>query len=75
MRLIKFGTLLTFVIFLTFGSLTLDSIAEEEPDCTHIKNDTLTGNLKYFMCKRKSDKIDKDGNFKEGLFNIFKKKS
>ena len=49
------------------------AIAEDKVDCTKIKNDTLVGNLKYLMCKKNSDKIDKDGNFKKGTFNIFKK--
>ena len=33
------------------------------------------GNLKYMMCKKGSDKLDKDGNFKKGSWNIFKKKT
>ena len=41
--------------------------------CSKIKNDTLAGNLKFIMCKRGSNKIDADGNFKEGTFNILKK--
>ena len=69
MKLIK---LITVLIFLT--SFAFSSFAAEKTDCTHIKNNTLVGNVKNFMCKRNSDKLDKDGNFKKGLFSIFKKK-
>ena len=47
--------------------------AEDKPDCSKISNDTLVGNLKYVLCKKNSDKIDKDGNFKKGTFKFFKK--
>ena len=51
----------------------LSIVAQVKKDCSMIKNDTIAGNLKYIMCKRGSDKLDKDGNFKKGTFNIFKK--
>ena len=70
MKILK---LIAVLIFLT--TFSTFSFAEEKPDCSQIKNNTLVGNLKTFMCKRNSDKLDKDGNFKEGLFKIFKKKS
>ena len=70
MRLIKF---ITIAIFLNIFSLNV--FADEKADCSKIKNDTLMGNLKYMMCKKGSDKLDKDGNFKKGSWNIFKKKS
>ena len=70
MKLIK---LIAILFFLT--SYVTYTSAEEKTDCSQIKNDTLVCNIKNFMCKRNSDKLDKDGNFKEGLFKIFKKKS
>lgn len=68
MKKIKYVFLITFLF-----ALYSKAIAEDKVDCTKIKNDTLVGNLKYLMCKKNSDKIDKDGNFKKGTFNIFKK--
>tara|TARA_B100000029_G_scaffold515341_1_gene621850 strand:+ start:867 stop:1121 length:255 start_codon:yes stop_codon:yes gene_type:complete len=69
MKLIKIITIFAFLsLFSTY------SIAEEKTDCSKIKNTTLVGNLKTFLCKRGSDKLDEDGNFKKGLFNPFKKK-
>ena len=38
-----------------------------------IKKDTGVNWLKSALCKRGSDKLDADGNFKEGTFNILKK--
>ena len=58
------------IFIISFANL---SKAEVKKDCSMIKNDTIAGNLKYIMCKRGSDKLDKDGNFKKGTFNIFKK--
>ena len=58
------------IFIISFSNL---SKAEVKKDCSMIKNDTISGNLKYIMCKRGSDKLDKDGNFKKGTFNIFKK--
>ena len=69
MKLIKIITILTFL-----SLLSTNGIAEEKTDCAKIKNTTLVGNLKTFLCKRGSDKLDEDGNFKKGLFNPFKKK-
>ena len=70
MKLTKLASILIFITSLSFGAF-----AEEKPDCSKITNDTLVGNLKNFLCKRNSDKLDKDGNFKSGVLNIFKKKS
>ena len=47
--------------------------AEEKPDCTKISNKTLVGNLKSFLCKKGSDKLDSDGNFKKGFWKKNKK--
>ena len=58
------------IFIISFSNL---SKAEVKKDCSMIKNDTISGNLKYIMCKRGSDKLDKDGNFKKGTFNILKK--
>ena len=68
----KFIKIITIIAFLSLLSTNL--IAEEKTDCSKIKNTTLVGNLKSFLCKKGSDKLDKDGNFKKGLFNPFKKK-
>jgi len=68
MKLIKFSILITFLL-----TLKSNTFAEEKVDCSKIKNDTLVGNLKFLMCKKNLDKLDKDGNFKKGTFNIFKK--
>ena len=53
------------IFIISFSNL---SKAEVKKDCSMIKNDTISGNLKYIMCKRGSDKLDKDGNFKKGTF-------
>ena len=66
-------TLKLFIGIIFIISLSNLSKAEIKKDCSMIKNDTISGNLKYIMCKRGSDKLDKDGNFKKGTFNIFKK--
>ena len=49
-----------------------DVYAEEKLDCEKINNKTIVGNIKYMMCKRGTNKLDKDGNFKKGTFNPFK---
>ena len=66
-------TLKLFIGIIFIFSFSNLSKAEVKKDCSMIKNDTISGNLKYIMCKRGSDKLDKDGNFKKGTFNIFKK--
>ena len=62
------------LLLVTLSLISTSSFAEEKTDCSKIKNETLVGNLKYILCKKNSDKLDKDGNFKKGLFNVFKKK-
>ena len=49
------------------------SFAADEKDCSSIKKNTGAGWLKSALCKRGSDKLDDQGNFKKGTFNIFKK--
>ena len=66
-------TLKLFIGIIFIFSFSNLSKAEVKKDCSMIKNDTISGILKYIMCKRGSDKLDKDGNFKKGTFNIFKK--
>ena len=66
-------TLKLFIGIIFIFSFSNLSKAEVKKDCSMIKNDTISGNLKYIMCKRGSDKLDKDGNFKKGTFNILKK--
>ena len=62
-----------FIVILILVFFNTQSISEQKTDCTKIDNSTLVGNLKYVLCKKNSDKLDKDGNFKKGTFNIFKK--
>ena len=40
------------IFIISFSNL---SKAEVKKDCSMIKNDTISGNLKYIMCKRGSD--------------------
>ena len=47
--------------------------AEDMPDCSKIDTKTGSGWLKKALCKKGSDKLDSDGNFKKGTFNIFTK--
>jgi hypothetical protein len=68
MKIIK---IILIMVFFTLHSNFV--LAEDKPDCSKISNDTLVGNLKYVLCKKNSDKIDKDGNFKKGTFKFFKK--
>ena len=64
----------TFIITVILFIFNIESAyAEDKPDCGKIKNNTIMGNIKYMMCKRGSNKLDKDGNFKKGTFNPFKK--
>jgi len=68
MKILKlFITLIFITSFANFSN------AEVKKDCSKIKNDTISGNLKFILCKKGSDKLDEDGNFKKGTFNIFKK--
>ena len=68
MKLIK---LISIIAVLSFFSTA--TFSKEKADCSKIKNDTLVGNLKTLLCKKGSDKLNKDGNFKKGTFNFFKK--
>ncbi|MDC1476138.1 hypothetical protein N8084_01415 [Pelagibacteraceae bacterium] len=63
MKIIKF-----FLIILFLSSINSFVYAEEKADCSKISSSTLVGNLKNFLCKRGSDKIDADGNFKKGFW-------
>ena len=63
MKIIK----IILIIFL-ISNINLMVHAEEKPDCTKISNKTLVGNLKSFLCKKGSDKLDSDGNFKKGFW-------
>ena len=67
----KIYKIIAVLILLTLFPFNLHS--EEKLDCSKINKDTVVGGVKYLMCKRNSDKLDKDGNFKKGIFNIFKK--
>ena len=60
------------IFIISFSNL---SKAEVKKDCSMIKNDTISGNLKYIMCKKGSDKLDKDeqdAKEKERQEKIFK---
>ena len=61
------------IIALTFLLLTTVGFSAEKADCSKIETKTGSGWLKKALCKKGSDKLDADGNFKEGTFNIFKK--
>ena len=61
--------LTTTLFFFNIGSVYSD----DKPNCEKINNKTIMGNIKYMMCKKGSNKLDKDGNFKKGTFNPFKK--
>ena len=66
----KINLIIILIIFTTISSV---SLAQEKADCSKIKTNTGSGWLKKAMCKKGSDKLDADGNFKKGTFNIFKK--
>jgi len=68
---LKYLKILIISFFLTF--FWSNSFAASKADCSMIKNNTGAGWLKTALCKRGSDKLDKDGNFKKGTFNILKK--
>ena len=58
--------------------IPVNSFAEKKADCSKIKKDTLAGVYKILLCKKGSDKLDKDGNLKKGSLNpinLFKKKN
>ena len=63
--------LLTFVmVFFTTSSFS----AMNKADCDKIKLKSGSDYLKKSLCKKGSDKLNADGTFKKGTFNIFKKK-
>ena len=68
----KFLQILFLLMFISLNATI--SYSGEKADCSKINNKTIAGNIKYILCKKNSDKLDKDGNFKKGAFNIFKKK-
>ena len=68
MKIIKFTLLILFL-----SNINSFVYAQEKTDCSKIANSTLVGNLKTFLCKRGSDKIDSEGNFKKGFWKRNKK--
>ena len=68
-----FKNITLIIILILFTTIASVSFAEEKADCSKIKTNSASGWLKKSMCKKGSDKLDKDGNFKKGTFNIFKK--
>ena len=67
-----FKNIALIIIFILSTTIASVSFAEEKADCSKIKTNSGAGWLKKSMCKKGSDKLDKDGNFKKGTFNIFK---
>ena len=61
------------IIASIFSFIASGSIAAEKTDCSKIELKTGAGWLKKALCKKGSDKLDADGNFKKGTFNILKK--
>ena len=61
------------IIASIFSLLSSVGFAAEKADCSKIDTKTGSGWLKKALCKKGSDKIDADGNFKKGTFNIFNK--
>ena len=61
------------IISLCINLISVNSFAEDKKDCSMIKKNSGAGWLKAALCKRGSDKLDDEGNFKKGTFNIFKK--
>jgi len=70
-KIMKYLKIIIISFFLTL--LSSYSFAVDKKDCSMIKNNTGAGWLKTALCKRGSNKLDDDGNFKKGTFNIFKK--
>jgi len=68
MRIIKIILIVFFI-----SNINILVYATEKTDCSKISNSTLVGNLKSFLCKRGSKKIDSDGNFKKGFWKKNKK--
>ena len=66
----KFKIVLISSIIVLFSTL---SFGEEKADCSKIKTNSGSGWLKKALCNKGSDKLDADGNFKKGTFNIMKK--
>jgi len=56
-----------------FSLVTSAGFTSEKADCSKIDTKTGSGWLKKALCKKGSDKLDADGNFKKGTFNILKK--
>jgi hypothetical protein len=55
------------------GFFTTSSFsAMNKADCDKIKLKTGSDYLKKSLCKKGSDKLNADGSFKKGTFNIFK---
>jgi len=70
-KTMKYLKIITISFFLTlFWS---NSFAADKKDCSMIKKNTGAGWLKTALCKSGSNKLDADGNFKKGTFNILKK--
>ena len=61
------------IIALALSLLTTVGFSAEKADCSKIDTKTGSGWLKKALCKKGSDKLDADGNFKKGTFNILKK--
>ena len=62
-----------FVISIFISLYSTLVFSNEKADCSKIKLDTGAGWLKKALCKKGSDKLDADGNFKKGTFNLLNK--
>ena len=61
------------LISFVFSLIITTSYSEEKADCSKIETNNGSGWLKKYLCKKGSDKLDADGNYKKGTFNLFKK--
>ena len=65
----KIMPIIIIAVFITTPSF---SIMDKE-DCDKIELKTGSDYLKKALCKKGSNKLNPDGTFKKGTFNLFKK--
>ena len=65
----KFILITLITVFFTTSSFG----AMDKADCDKIELKTGADYLKKNLCKRGSDKLNPDGTFKKGTFNLLKK--
>lgn len=64
--------LISIAIIIAFFTTSSFS-AMDKADCDKIKLKTGADFLKKSLCKKGSDKLNANGTFKKGSFNLFKK--